>query len=445
MKIQATLLATASLSSLGSAQLALPNTTDNLSSRPGAATEQVQLFADYDGDGRQDVLVLQQGATGRLLKAGARGVFREVGSDIGLDLEGVYEAEWLDYDGDGDPDLFVSREGQSFVYRNQGGSFSKITISLNPAFVAPSPSAGSSGLTFGYSCILGIEDAAAPGVCLGASSTPSSGKLFPISIEWFVDSMTGFMGVLNTLPSVPLDVNGAVRSRSGGFELPDGSVQATATLLGDAGAAGPDGQQGPQGETGPVGSQGPQGQTGPQGPQGATGSGGLQGWPGPTGPTGSAGPAGADGPGFSSPQYISVGRGDYVSQSNYDRVLCLDSIGNGGSYITSDNNALVGAFRIPVGSTITQVRFRGYDASTSSGIRMRLRRFDWDSDSSSTVDGEVVLSSGSGGSFSITRSYSHDVVEGYDYVVYVEPENGKDWSSSGLLQVNAAVIRYTLP
>lgn len=92
----------------------------------------------------------------------------------------------------------------------------------------------------------------------------------------------GSLGVGTAAPSERLDVNGRVRSRSGGFVFPDGTVQTTAQV------AGPTGAQGPQG---PVGPQGPQG---PQGPEG--GPPGPQGDPGPVGPRGLAGPAGPQGP-----------------------------------------------------------------------------------------------------------------------------------------------------
>jgi hypothetical protein len=94
----------------------------------------------------------------------------------------------------------------------------------------------------------------------------------------------------------------------------DGSTDSTSTsIVGAAGAAGPQGPSGSQGPAGPAGSQGPAGPTGSQGPagndgatgpagpagpagsQGPTGNDGATGSQGPAGPTGSQGPAGNDG------------------------------------------------------------------------------------------------------------------------------------------------------
>jgi len=133
--------------------------------------------------------------------------------------------------------------------------------------------------------------------------------LYPISNEWFIDGASGFMGVLNTNPNFALDVNGAVRSRAGGLMFGDGTVQASAILIGPVGATGPDGDQGPKGNTGPDGNAGPQGNTGPQGPQGDTGHAGLPVFTGAQGSDGKTGPQGPDGPGLERLQYVVVGRG----------------------------------------------------------------------------------------------------------------------------------------
>ena len=83
----------------------------------------------------------------------------------------------------------------------------------------------------------------------------------------------GDVGIGMLSPQRPLDVEGVVRSRSGGFEFPDGTLQSTATLQGPAG---------PQGPTGPAGNDGSDGADGNDGNDGATGA---------QGPTGPAGPA----------------------------------------------------------------------------------------------------------------------------------------------------------
>ena len=91
---------------------------------------------------------------------------------------------------------------------------------------------------------------------------------------------SGNVGIGATNPAHKLDVAGTIRSSSGGFMFPDGSVQTTATLQGPAGP------QGPTGPIGPTGPQGPSGATGPQGPQGLPGATGAQGPQGPQGPPG---------------------------------------------------------------------------------------------------------------------------------------------------------------
>jgi hypothetical protein len=64
---------------------------------------------------------------------------------------------------------------------------------------------------------------------------------------------------------------------------------------GDPGPAGPQGPQGDPGPAGPAGPQGPQGDPGPAGPAGPAGPQGPQGDPGPAGPAGPAGPQGPQG------------------------------------------------------------------------------------------------------------------------------------------------------
>ena len=59
------------------------------------------------------------------------------------------------------------------------------------------------------------------------------------------------VGIGTDAPSQKLTVNGTIKSSSGGFEFPDGTIQTTKTL---AGPTGPQGATGATGETGPAGS-----------------------------------------------------------------------------------------------------------------------------------------------------------------------------------------------
>ena len=115
--------------------------------------------------------------------------------------------------------------------------------------------------------------------------------LTPISNDWFISDTTGFVGLGTTDPQMRLDVAGPIRSRSGGVQFPDGSVQTTATLEGPTGAPGP---VGPEGPVGPVGPQGPVGAMGAMGPQGPVGPMGPAGADGADGADGATGPAGSD-------------------------------------------------------------------------------------------------------------------------------------------------------
>ena len=111
----------------------------------------------------------------------------------------------------------------------------------------------------------------AGGANIQASRTATLGRLYPIGPKLFVDPGSDRVGVNTTAPAHALDVNGVIRSRAGGIQFPDGTVQTTKTLQGPPGAPGP---RGFQGQTGATGAQGPMGPAGPQGasgPQGATG------------------------------------------------------------------------------------------------------------------------------------------------------------------------------
>ena len=96
----------------------------DLFSSPGAV---VNAWADYDNDGDLDLLVTFDSGEVRLYE-NDDGVFRNVGPDVGLPVQGnsVRGAAWGDYDGDGYVDLYlgsVNWQGPASnrLYRNESG------------------------------------------------------------------------------------------------------------------------------------------------------------------------------------------------------------------------------------------------------------------------------------------------------------------------------------
>ncbi|HEY7447674.1 MAG TPA: CRTAC1 family protein [Vicinamibacterales bacterium] len=95
-------------------------------------------FLDYDGDGWQDILLVngmdwaghkKRRSTLRLYRNNRNGTFADVTQSAGLDVElygmGVAVGDW---NNDGFPDLFVTCVGQSRLFRNTGkGTFVDIT------------------------------------------------------------------------------------------------------------------------------------------------------------------------------------------------------------------------------------------------------------------------------------------------------------------------------
>ncbi len=87
---------------------------------PGRAA----AWGDFDGDGRLDLYVANEGPDALYRNLGG-GRFQDVASAAGIHRGGISTAvAWFEFDGDGRPDLFVVREGQDIVYRNRGdGTF----------------------------------------------------------------------------------------------------------------------------------------------------------------------------------------------------------------------------------------------------------------------------------------------------------------------------------
>ncbi len=90
------------------------------------------LWFDYDGDGRTDLFLTVPGGRSRLLRNVEGQSFEDVGATSGLALESrVLRAEVLDYDGDGAPDLLFVGPDRERLFRNLGaGSFEELVLEL---------------------------------------------------------------------------------------------------------------------------------------------------------------------------------------------------------------------------------------------------------------------------------------------------------------------------
>ncbi len=204
-------------------------------------------WQDIDGDGALDLFLAVPDAESLLLRNTGAGTFESIGGASSLALqEGVFFAQWLDHDSDSHPDLFLATAERDVLYRNLGnGRFEEARLDLEARGVTasplgiPTPGGGTHSGTLAVVCTSRVADQANPGSCINASSIPTLGMLYPISNEWFVDGASGYVGVGCVDPAYEMDVDGTIRTRSGGVRFPDGSLQTTATLQGPQGPVSP--------------------------------------------------------------------------------------------------------------------------------------------------------------------------------------------------------------
>ncbi|WP_165245320.1 CRTAC1 family protein [Paludisphaera soli] len=114
-------------------------------------------FLDYDGDGDQDLLLVNSSPwpgdqdapdpapTQRLYRNDGKGKFEDATKEAGLDKtfygQGVAVG---DYDNDGDPDVYVTAVGRGYLFRNDGGKFADVSEAAN----ARGPNGWLSGAAF---------------------------------------------------------------------------------------------------------------------------------------------------------------------------------------------------------------------------------------------------------------------------------------------------------
>jgi hypothetical protein len=92
-------------------------------------------WADYDNDGRLDVLIVCERQSNRLYHNRGDGTFEEVSARARVQQEPhafCKGADWIDYDNDDYPDLFINNlkgDAQLF-HNNRDGTFTDVTVSM---------------------------------------------------------------------------------------------------------------------------------------------------------------------------------------------------------------------------------------------------------------------------------------------------------------------------
>lgn len=292
----------------GSAQLlrnegrsGFQDVTNSAQLNPGMGTKEAS-WVDLNGDGWDDLFLAgAPGSTNFYLNI--EGNFIDATNRVGLPAGlNVLDHEWRDIDGNGVPALILTLDVGIRIYRNVNSTLQtvalprerSITTTVSSAPTKPtreemgerSTGSGQENFSAGGPPIYAdaLKDRSG-GQLIGASRTPTMGLLFPMTKELRVHP-NGNVTLGTNTATARLDVNGMIRSRSGGIRFPDDTVQTTAQLVGPPGETGDEGPQGPSGPTGPSGIDGAQGPTGPTGPAGTDGEDGAPGPQGPTGPTG---------------------------------------------------------------------------------------------------------------------------------------------------------------
>ena len=301
----------------------------------GVGSARLAVWYDFDQDGSQDLFIGTRTGSYLMRNAGD-GTFQDVTTQSGFCADGpTLAAQVLDYDRDGLADLVVRTSTGDHLYHALGfGAYEPIDLGLELPVVGEAPVGAarptetasgpplptSSGLPDDKSrstrgnvaasrrsamlsrgqvnplpgaplsqqsstispplCAFSIVDQSNPDspACLLADSTPTLGRLYPLGNEFYIDAVTGNVGIGTIAPGADLDVAGL--AKVSGFQMPTGAAKNLVLTSDSTGVAfwgpppvGATGATGPEGPTGPAGAQGvpgPQGATGPAGPTGPT-------------------------------------------------------------------------------------------------------------------------------------------------------------------------------
>jgi len=195
-------------------------------------------WGDVDGDGKMDLFLASWTSPSRLFLQVGDGHFVDVTSASGItSTDRPVQARWFDFDSDGVLDLHMVTGQGDVVYRGLGrAEYEKVELGLIPRMdldggplvlgmngsTAGTPGSVGAGSAVpvsppgGAASIIGVCSSTivdqSTGLCIEADSTPTMGKLYPISTNLFVHPGSGFVGIGTTSTPSPLTVSGQVRA-----------------------------------------------------------------------------------------------------------------------------------------------------------------------------------------------------------------------------------------
>ena len=239
----------------------------------GLDTIEAATFVDFDADEHPDLFLVDASGAALLLRNESGLAFFDATAASGIASEGpILQAEWGDIDGDGYPDLTVWTSSEVQVNRNWSGSFKVRRLplaaprlhgtgaaSFKDLALDEEPEAGASAdrnqreaprrrravrnqvlgvsavaagrstfssapthaIATGFPCTKTVLDSATSS-CVGASSVPVIGELYPLSLDFNVDAATKRIGIGTLTPGGKLH---AVAAGSEAALLAEGRVE----------------------------------------------------------------------------------------------------------------------------------------------------------------------------------------------------------------------------